>query len=443
MRKLLIAVGVITMVLTGCGRDDFGKSDSGASVSAEAPSRGQNSDSLNDSPEFEPDLESGDDFNGDPSPAEPEGDDLSPGSDRVTDQLASRVALKGYQAMRGSSENVVISGLGLTQSLSIAALAASDSSVQEGILATLESSNDPGSLNASVAQLISDVSSNAAPGRLDLIPSVWIADDREIEQGFLEDLNFYHGIGARIANFRSGAREAMNTWFRNESEGYILDTVQPRSIPAESSFALVDATHFRGSWALPFDPELEYESTFRGLRSDLNVGMMVLNDSVLSAETDDAEMVVLPYESGFSLIAIKPRSNTPEGLERLEESLSLSSIDALVDQAQAGRLSVHFPRVQVGGRFDLDAADLPGLAGIRDGAAFENAAHGAILANVVQRTVVRFDRTQTTADPASEAPDLDASIREIRFDRPFIFVIRDTSTGTLVLAGRVGQPTSL
>lgn len=440
-----ILFAIIALLSIACGREDFGKQAEGGSLKAESPAQGDRNDGA---PDENPDEPGNDDLNNASPPLDPV---QAPGQgfeSGIGIAANSALSFKAYRAMRSANENVVIAPLGLTRSFSIASLAASDAAVQESIMQILETDANPGLLNESVAQTIEAVRLNAGMGQLSLVPSLWAQDGSSIQQAFLEDIAYYHDMGVQLVDFGStGARDQINTWFRNRTDGYVVDAVAPRAFPEDTRFAFIDASYFIGNWVYPFDSDAGYDTTFQGSRQNVSVRMMRLEETLQYSASSDSEWVVLPYDNGFSLIAILPQDGA---FETVENNLSESWLTERLQAADFANVDLAFPRVEASGRFDLQQNDqslnLDDAA--RQEGAFANAGESLLLGNILQRTTIRFEDTQTTAvspntgmDPTAET-DESAPISMV-FDRPFIFVLRDSATGAIVLIGRVGQPRAI
>ena len=445
IRNLVLLV-LVSLLAISCSRDDFGKQAEGGSLRADAPTdRDDREPTVGDDDGLDQDVAVN---NGAEAPP-----DYQPGFEfdsALGLDANSVLAFKAYRAMGDVNDNVVIAPLGLTRSFSIATLAASDASVQESILSIFEVDTDPGTLNQSVAQVIQDVQTNAGLDSLRLVPSIWAQNDARIQESFLSDIAFYHDMGIQLVDFGAiEARDQINTWFRNRTDGYIQDAVAPRAFSPDARFAFIDASYFVGRWVHAFDSEAGYDTTFAGAREGVLVRMMALNQSLRYFEDAESQAVVLPYDNGFSLVAVLPRDGA---IENVESTLSQAWLDERLATTEVLPLEVAFPRVETQGRFDLaqqgDAIDLG--SGARSPDAFANAGDSLLLGNILQRTSIRFEDTTTTAvqpdGDAAMGPTIEAGPDEpisVVFDRPFIFLVRDELTGAIVLIGRVAQPRAI
>lgn len=70
------------------------------------------------------------------------------------------------------------------------------------------------------------------------------------------------------------------------------------------------------------------------------------------------------------------------------------------------------------------------------------AAEGLMIADVLHKAFISVDEAGTEAAAATAVVIVPtaAPSREVRLDRPFIFLIRDIATGTILFLGRVVNP---
>jgi serpin B len=166
------------------------------------------------------------------------------------------------------------------------------------------------------------------------------------------------------------------------------------------------------------------------------------------AETNDLQLVELPYpDSDLRLVVMLPRKTAD--LEALEKSLDLDTLVRLVNRASPREVDVKLPRccitvntslkkplTQLGlGILFSPGADFSGLSA--DSKTF-------YLADVLHRGTIDFGSCK--AEPLPPRPSSGGTAVEraapvvFQADRPFLFLVRDTGTGAILLMGRVADP---
>ena len=111
----------------------------------------------------------------------------------------------------------------------------------------------------------------------------------------------------------------------------------------------------------------------------------------------------------------------------------------------AQAISLCMPRFEYASEFDLKAT-LVGL-GMPDAFVFGTADFSGMdgtrelfIGDVFHKAFVSVDENGTEAAAATAAPIPCALLPVLRLDHPFIFLIRDIETGTILFMGRVMDP---
>ena len=210
---------------------------------------------------------------------------------------------------------------------------------------------------------------------------------------------------------------------------------------------LANAIYFRASWATEFDPRLTHDATFhRADGSTVTVPMMHdSGDYAYSTSDPLAKVVELPYrDDEVSMLLIVPQA--VDGLPAVEAAVESGWLDAQTLQGPY-ELELGLPRfttrwhaslvqplenLGMTDAFDPVKADLSGVAD--DALYVQSAEHSAY---------VKVDEQGTTAAAATGFGSSSSSAPpSIVADHPFLFVIRDKLTGTLLFIGRIEDPTA-
>ena len=186
---------------------------------------------------------------------------------------------------------------------------------------------------------------------------------------------------------------------------------------------------------MPFSVDDTAEGVFRGDGGDVTTAFMEREGAFWVRRADDFEAIVVPYRTSYSLVLIKPVDAAAR--TRLEGRMSSQMLTDIINESQVESVRLRMPRVEVEGRlesslFGAEVAD----NSERDGA-FANAgveSRGAL----VQRAVVSFDEDGTSATFPDDSVGA-VSNGEFALDQPYLFAIREGSTGFVLLAGRVNR----
>jgi serpin B len=173
-------------------------------------------------------------------------------------------------------------------------------------------------------------------------------------------------------------------------------------------------------------------------------------DRFLYARLPGLTAIELPYADNLSSMLIL----LPDGdLAELEQGLEPSTVEEVLGALQGTRVDFSMPRFEftssfslgdvlsemgMPDAFDASSADFSGMTGRRD----------LYISAVIHKAFVKVEETGTEAAAATAVvmmltgmPEQDEPVR-LAVDRPFLFLIRDQVTGTMLFMGRVADPTS-
>jgi serpin B len=234
-----------------------------------------------------------------------------------------------------------------------------------------------------------------------------------------------------------------------QTEGRIEDLIAPGILDSMTRLVLTNAIYFKAAWAQPFNESATQEEAFHLLDGgEVTVPMMHLIESFGYAAGDGYQVVELPYESHeLSMVVLLPDEG---GFEAFEGSLDAAQVEALLDEVGYRKVALAMPRFEFDAEFSLaetlagmgmpaafsDQADFSGMTGTRE----------LFISAVLHKAFVAVDEEGTEAAAATAVAMKLTSVQtepvEVRLDRPFIFLIRDIETGTILFLGRVVDPTT-
>ena len=211
---------------------------------------------------------------------------------------------------------------------------------------------------------------------------------------------------------------------------------------------LTNAIYFDAAWAQPFDEKATKDGPFTLLDgSQVTVPTMRQTDSFGYAKGDGYQAVELPYDGRqLSMVILLPDTGQ---FETFEASLNAKQVDAIVQELSSREVNLSMPRFKTESSFGLDET-LREL-GMRDAFSAQTADfsgmtgnHDLFIGAVIHKAFVSVDEAGTEAAVATavimELSALPLEPLQVKVDRPFVFLIRDTETGTILFVGRVLNP---
>lgn len=288
--------------------------------------------------------------------------------------------------------------------------------------------------------------------RLNVVSTLWGQRGYEFLADFLDTLAVNYGAGLRTLDFESdpeGARETINAWVSDQTEGRIEDLIPQGVLTALTRLVLTNAIYFNAAWAEPFNEEMTTEAPFILLDgNEVPVPMMRQTTDYAYAEGDGYQAVDIPYDGReLSMLIVLPEAGT---LADYEAGLDAADLNDIVDRLGSQQVALTMPRFETRSAFSaVDAMQALGMeaAFSREDADFSGMTEERELyiTEVVHEAFVSVDEEGTEAAAATAVVmDLRSAAPvepvEMRIDHPFLFFIRDIETGAVLFVGRIVDP---
>jgi serine protease inhibitor len=281
--------------------------------------------------------------------------------------------------------------------------------------------------------------------------SIWYRQGYPVKADFVTRTQDYFGAEVSPLNFADpGAANIINSWVKGQTMGKIEEIVENPIDPYTVMF-LINAIYFKGSWTHRFEKGKTAVATFTGKSGATGqVPLMELNDTLLYAENQMYEVVDLPYGGrAFSMTVILPRQGTPVG--EVIESLTPSAWDQIIGGLSPKEGTVYLPRFRLEWEKVLNETlqamgmKLPFIPGMADFTGISDMAQqiGLYISKVKQKTHVDVNEEGTEAAGVTSVEIKEVSIPDrffFRADRPFLFVIRERYSETILFAGVLVEP---
>lgn len=278
--------------------------------------------------------------------------------------------------------------------------------------------------------------------------SVWSRSGFPVRQTFLDTVKQYFDAEAAELDFSTpAAPDRINQWVSGATGGKIQEIV-PKPIPGYVVMYLINATYFKGTWTWQFDPKDTQTAPFHlADGSTESMRFMKLDGTMPYRVTDRYQAVDLPYGGkAFSMTVVLPAAGVD--LSEVVASLDDAAWTDLTGGFLGTKGTLWLPRFQMSYERVLND-DLKAL-GMVD--AFDDAladfsplspAQGLFISNVLQKSWVAVDEKGTEA---AAATSVEVGLTSagggftMRVDRPFLFVLRERLSGTILFVGEIVAP---
>ncbi len=282
---------------------------------------------------------------------------------------------------------------------------------------------------------------------LRLANSLWAQEGFAFRQTFLDTLKARFGTPLELVDFEdapAASRRTINRWVSRQTGREIRELLPEETITLLTRLMLASAAVFSATWEHQFDQDFTCDAPFcliDGRR--VAVSMMEQITPFGYVATDDVQAVELPYVGGqFTMVVLLP---TSDRFEAFAGSLTSDRLTTILAQLETQLVHVHMPRFEFGSSFELRSAlgslgmrrpfvlgeaDFTGMAGTRE----------LFLGEIHHQTYVSVDEVGTSAAVSSAMGLIGAGAPDIKLDHPFIFLIRDMESGTILFLGEVMDP---
>lgn len=275
---------------------------------------------------------------------------------------------------------------------------------------------------------------------------------------YLDLLALNYGAGIRLADFRTNAPAAVvaiNQWVSEQTNGRIRDIVD--SLGKDTSLVLANTVYFNAAWAVPFDEEDTKDEPFHLLDGKYEiVAMMHQRDDFRYTEGRGYQAIQLPYTNRkVGMVILLPGAGQ---LQEMEERLAGDWVQSVVASFSEQEVVLSMPKfgfetpvlnfVNTLSAMGMPDAVSPASADF-SGITQPDSGPSLYISRVLHKAFINVDDQRTEAAAATIIKMPPGMVRGtptepppiiMRIDRPFIFLIRDIETDTILFIGRVMNP---
>ncbi|NXG66218.1 PEDF factor, partial [Hemiprocne comata] len=241
--------------------------------------------------------------------------------------------------------------------------------------------------------------------------------------------------------------QEVNSWVRQQTKGRIMRFM--KDMPTDVSILLAGAAHFKGTWKTKFDTKKTALQDFH-LDEDRTVKVSMMSDpkAILRYGFDselNCKIAQLPLTEGISAMFFLPTKVT-QNMTLIEESLTSEFVHDVDKELKTVHAVLTLPKLKLNYEEALGST----LKETRLQALFTSPDFSKIsakpikLSHVQHKAVLELseDGERSTPIPGVNAARLTFPI-EYHVDRPFLLVLRDDTTGTLLFIGKILDPRSV
>lgn len=354
-----------------------------------------------------------------------------------------------YQELAREPGNVALSPFGLSTALVMTSIGARSSTL-DAMRKALHLSLEGDTLHAAYQALREELEPGFDTYVLEMGSRLWLPRGTSVAEDFRYPLQAHYGAGLAALDWSQpeSAVANINGWVAQQTRGRIMKLLPNTALSGDERLVLTQALFFEAPWARSFDAKATEKAPFASSQGRVEVDMMHAHARFYYGEVPGAQLLTLPFEGKrMEMVVVLPRERT--GLLEVEKQLSPEKLAAWMQQMRERPVQVWLPRVSLSSTHTLSQA--LGALGMAEafggGADFSGMLNGKEplrLSEVHHQVFFEVDEKGARAAGATAVRVAKnghgPKHPEFRADRPFVFLIRDVTTGNVLLLGRVSKP---
>lgn len=281
-----------------------------------------------------------------------------------------------------------------------------------------------------------------------LANSIWFAEGGRITPNpdFLQVNADCYRAGVFEAPFDQTTVTDINQWVKEHTHGMVEEIL--KEIPRDTVMYLINALAFEAEWENPYENSDVWQQAFTNQEGKVQQVSMLHSEEQFYLRDDQTQGFMKYYQGGrYAFVALLP----DKGISVLDyvEGLDGQQLKALLDNPTSVPVAVTMPKFESEMEVDLrevlkemgmvlpfDGADFTGLGTSPEGNLFIN--------QVLHKTYIEVEEKGTRGGAATvvgmnseAAPEEPKKQMVVTLDRPFVYLVVDTSSMLPVFMGTV------
>jgi serpin B len=364
-----------------------------------------------------------------------------------------------YGKLSSQPGNLFFSPASISSAFAMAYAGAHGGTATE-MASTLRFTLPPDRLHPAMGAFLAQLNGAHSNYELHLANALWAEKDQHFLPDYTALMKADYAAGFHPVDFKANheaARALINTWVADQTKQKILNLVPADAVTPLTRLILTNAIYFKAAWANQFTKSQTQSEDFHlsGTKS-AKADLMHETKGGQYFRGPAFQALELPYKSDeLSMIVLLPDS--PDGLSALEKTLTAANLNKWMSSlAYQETIVVTVPRFKVTQQFELSSAleslgmkmafhpgqaDFSGMTGDKTFS----------ISAAIHKAYIDVDETGTEAAAATAVIMSAMAMRPMapppppivfRADHPFLFLIRDNSSGAILFLGRLTDPTN-
>lgn len=277
--------------------------------------------------------------------------------------------------------------------------------------------------------------------------SIWVNQNYTLQQEFADTNRFYYNAEINSLDLYSGnAKDIINGWVSDKTHEKIKEVLD--EIPPDVVMYLINALYYYGNWKYEFKKEDNRPINFKlddGTVKEVE-GMKQRADLYVYYNPDFS-MLELPYGNDkFAMDILLPSED--KNVEDIIDDFDAENWNSWLSGLHKTEVAIHIPKF----KYEFKTLLNKHLANMGLGIAFSGRADLSLMveessdlyiSRVIHKTFIDVNEKGTEAAAVTVVEIRETSAgpgTEFVVDKPFIYIIREKTSGAIVFMGKVGKP---
>ncbi len=316
----------------------------------------------------------------------------------------------------------------------------------------------PDRLHPAMGALLAEMNAQHKGYDLHVADALWAQQDSNFEESYLKLVQSDYGAGFHRVNFKispDSVRTTINAWVEKQTNDKIKNLLGPGALNSSTRLVLTNAIYFKGDWQDPFDAEATQKEEFHLSAAQWVMAPMMHRTGGYSYyDGGTFQALELPYSGNeISMVVLLPKQT--DGLAALEHSFASGVAGEWIRKLEpVDKVILTLPRFTMTQQFELNSAlSAMGMAQAFSGTADFSGMTGKpdfSISAAIHKAYIDVNEKGTEAAAATSIVMRATAMRRefpepppivFRADHPFLFILLDTRSGSMLFLGRVADPT--
>uniref|UniRef100_A0A8C5R2Z6 Serpin domain-containing protein n=1 Tax=Leptobrachium leishanense TaxID=445787 RepID=A0A8C5R2Z6_9ANUR len=306
-------------------------------------------------------------------------------------------------------------------------------------------------INERMRLLINQLNFQGVVSEAHMGSKIFLGERTMLTQSFHQIMDKYYKTDFQPSIFIEPAQvaEEINEYISKATKKKIPALVD--NLKSNPNMVLASYLYFKGEWEKPFNRRETREETFNLINGE-EIKVSVMHNKAIYRtyrdETLQCNVIQIPYKGSISLIVAVPTH--PGDIHRLGQGLTIDSFQQWLRSMSSSLVELALPKFSVSGKVDLKGhLEQMGMHNVFNDADFTrmSAIPDISLTEIFHQTVLDVSESGAQASGATAAIAVTTArttpfpFHTFNAKTPFLYYLYDKNTETLLLTGKITDPT--